>query len=163
MERQKANEKKIGGQEEGRKKMSEGDQDFLFLSLIFLFRGLFLLFLGVFLIFFQLESGGRQGLRFRRKTFWVDTSGREALKFVLSCAKEFQFVCDWHVFESMTRDCNKYLKMKWEMALGVRFMLWRDTRCCFFWQHQLPFGIQSFQNLSSWLWRMVTPSTLVNN
>ena len=112
MERQRINERKFGGQEEGREKKSEGDQDFLFLSLLLFFRGLLLLFLGLFLIF-QLESGGGwQGLRFRRKTFWVDAGGRETLKFVLSCAKEFQFVCDWHVFESMTWNCNKYLKIK---------------------------------------------------
>ena len=61
MEKERANERKFGGQEEGREKKSEGDQDFLFLSLLFFFRGLLLLFLGVFLIFFRLESGGGKG------------------------------------------------------------------------------------------------------
>ena len=61
MEKERANEKKIGGQEEGRKKKSEGDQYFLLLSLLFLFRGLLLLFLGVFLIFFSvgIRGGGK--------------------------------------------------------------------------------------------------------
>ena len=147
MEKERANEKKIGGQEEGRKKKSEGDQYFLLLSLLFLFRGLLLLFLGVFLIFFfSWNQGGGQGLPFRRKTFWVDTDGREAPQFVLSCAKEFQFVfCDWHVFESMTRDCNKYLKMKWEMVVGVRFTLWRDIRCCFFGNINFHLGFKAFK------------------
>ena len=61
MERQRINERKFGGQEEGREKESEGDQDFLLLSLLFLFRGLLLLFLGVFLIFFSVGIRGAGG------------------------------------------------------------------------------------------------------
>ena len=70
MEKERANEKKIGGQEEGRKKKSEGDQYFLLLSLLFLFRGLLLLFLGVFLISFSVGiRGGGARVTIQEKNF----------------------------------------------------------------------------------------------
>ena len=74
----KETQKKLPGVE----KKSERKGYYLFLSLIFLYLGLFSLFLGRFFLFL---GQIRAHVCFNRKSFWVDSDGKEAPQYMLPC------------------------------------------------------------------------------
>ena len=108
MEKERANEKKLEGKRKGeRRRVKETKISSSYLS--------YLLFLGVFLIFFSVGirgAGGKGYVSGEKLSGSIQMAGKP-LNLCCPVEKNLSFFfCNWHVFESMTRDCNKYLKMK---------------------------------------------------